>query len=237
MAIRLPYTEPPYLSAKRVSRSFPLGVQEGAREVTALGTISVEAYRGELIALTGPSGSGKSTLLQVLSGLDRPSHGRIVVGGYDFGALSETSLAHVRNQLFGFVFQTPHVLRNRTVKENVALPLTYAQPTKRKLHASRVDTLIDYVGLNQFADRSPNTLSGGELQRLVFARALVLDPQIIFADEPTAALDDVNANHLLSLLSEQSNSGRVVVMASHDPFAIAFADREIKLNKVADALV
>ncbi len=228
----LPSTEAPYLFARRVGKAF----DAGERKILALAPVSLEARKGEFIALTGPSGSGKSTLLNLLSGLERPTTGRVVVGGCDLGRTNDQALAAMRNRQFGFMFQTPHALRGRSVRDNVALPLRYARPDDDEVGQKRVEELLNYVGLDAFAGRLPATLSGGELQRLAFARALVMDPAVIFADEPTASLDDVNANTLLSLLAEQARHGRLVIMATHDPFARAFAFRELRLQKVTDAL-
>lgn len=223
----------PYLIARRAGRVFRIG----DRQVTALSPVSLSVCRGEFVALTGPSGSGKSTLLNLLSGLDRPSTGRVLVGGCDLAVIDDHQLARLRNDQFGFMFQVPHMLRSRSVRDNVMLPYRYATREALRSAAARGEELLEYVGLSAFADRLPATLSGGELQRVAFARALVLDPTIIFADEPTASLDDANANHLLTLFAEQARRGRLVVMATHDPFARSFAHRETRLQKVVDALV
>ncbi len=222
----------PYLVARRVCRAFEIG----GRQIVVLQPINLSVKRGEFVAVTGPSGSGKSTLLNLLSGLDRPTSGRVLVGGVELWSISDASLARIRNAEFGFMFQAPHMLRSRSVRENLSLPIRYARLAAVNAAERRVNELLDYVGLSSFADRSPATLSGGELQRVAFARALLLDPAIIFADEPTAALDDVNSNLLLSLLVDQANQGKVVVMATHDPFARAFAQREVRMHKVTDAL-
>lgn len=226
------FADPPYLVARRVSRVVGIG----GRQMVVLQPTSLSVKRGEFVAVTGPSGSGKSTLLNLLSGLDRPTSGRVLVNGMDLWAANDSALAHIRNAEFGFMFQIPHVLRSRSVRDNLSLPIRYARLAAVDAALKRVDELLDYVGLTSFADRFPATLSGGELQRVAFARALVLDPAIIFADEPTAALDDVNSHLLLSLLVDQASSGKVVLMATHDPFARAFAQREVRMHKVTDAL-
>lgn len=225
-------TSSPTLEAKAVSRVF----QIGNRLLTALPPTSLQAQAGEFIALTGASGSGKSTLLNLLSGLDTPSTGHVSIAGKDLTGLDSHGRASLRNDRFGFIFQTPHLLASRSLRANVALPLRYAPASERHNSAPRVDELLAYVGLSQFSERDPKTLSGGEQQRVVFARALVRDPQIIFADEPTASLDDLNSHQLLELLRLQAAAGKLVIVATHDPLARAFADREVVLSRVTDAL-
>ena len=228
----LRFADAPYLDARRVCRAFSVG----GRQMVVLQPTTLSVKCGEFVAITGPSGSGKSTLLNLLSGLDRPTSGRVLVGGVDLCTANDMDLARIRNAQFGFMFQVPHVLRSRSVLDNLSLPIRYAHAASVETAHQRVDELLNYVGLASFANRYPATLSGGELQRVAFARALVLDPTIIFADEPTAALDDVNSNLLLSLLAEQATRGKIVLMATHDPFARAFAQREVRMHKVTDAL-
>lgn len=221
------------IEGHELSRSFTL---EGSH-VIALRTVSLELKTGELVAITGPSGSGKSTLLNLLSGLDKPSGGEVLFRGALLSELSEPELASLRNTAFGFIFQTPHVLPYKTVRENVALPFHYGSLADGAAMWDRVDGLLGYVGLAELATRYPSTLSGGELQRLVFARALVKDPSVIFADEPTGSLDAENSRRLLTLLREQAQMGKSVMMATHDSAAIQYATRRIDLDKFVDAPV
>jgi putative ABC transport system ATP-binding protein len=191
----------------------------------------VEAVRGEFVAVTGPSGSGKSTLLNLLGGLDKPTGGEVWFRGQRLDLLGETVLARIRNEQFGFIFQTPHIISYKTVMENTALAFHYGG---RGQHATRwrdVNDLLDYVGLGKLAMRYPATLSGGELQRLVFARALVNHPSVIFADEPTGSLDGENSRRLLELLSDQALHGTTVLMATHDAEAIGYSTRRVDLDK------
>lgn len=215
------------LEACSVVRSFP----EGRHQTLALSPVSLLVEPGQFLAVTGPSGSGKSTLLNVLSGLDHPTDGEIRYQGQPFSEMKANEIARLRNQDFGFVFQVPHVLPDRTVFENLALPLQYAPFADRYRGLRRCRSLLEYVGLGDLSERSPNTLSGGELQRLVFARALVNDPKLIFADEPTGSLDTDNSRRLLELLREQVNLGRSVIMVTHDSEAAHYADNELELKK------
>lgn len=215
------------LEARGVARRFA----EGRQEAMALSPVSLRLESGQFLAITGPSASGKSTLLNVLSGLDRPTDGEIWYDGQPLFQMTSNQIARLRNQYFGFVFQVPHVLPDRTVFENLALPLQYTPPADRYRGLQRCRTLLDYVGLSNLCERSPNTLSGGELQRLVFARALVNDPELIFADEPTGSLDADNSQRLLELLREQVNLGRAVIMVTHDSEAALYADAELELKK------
>lgn len=204
---------------------------EGQHQTLALSSVSLCVEPGQFLAVTGPSGSGKSTLLNVLSGLDQPTDGLIRYQGQLLSKMKANAIALLRNQEFGFVFQLPHVLPDRTVFENLVLPLQYAPLSDRAKGEQRCLSLLDYVGLGDMGNRSPNTLSGGELQRLVFARALVNNPSLIFADEPTGSLDLGNSRRLLELLREQVNLGRAVIMVTHDPVAAQFADDELALKK------
>ena len=216
------------LEADSVSRTY---AQSTAR-VNALRPVSLRVEAGEFLAVTGPSGSGKSTLLNLLSGLDTPSGGAVRFDGRTLSSLQEPDLAILRNRSFGFIFQTPHVLPYKTVAENVALPFHYGgRSTDRKQIKRRVESLLEYVGLAAQKDRSPSTLSGGELQRVVFARAMVGEPGVIFADEPTGSLDAENSKRLLELLKEQASLGKMVIMASHDRTAVSYATGHCVLDK------
>ncbi len=217
------------LEAERVSRRFRIG----GRTITALAPVSIRIEQGQFMVITGTSGSGKSTLLHLLSGLDRPTEGRIMYRGRALNELSEAQLASVRNQEFGFIFQTPHLLPDRTVLENVGLPFLYGPPVRQDERNRRCLELLAYVGLKPLAHRFPNTLSGGEMQRVVFARALVREPKVIFADEPTGNLDARHSRNILELLREQTSQGRTVVMVTHDRGAAAYGTHHLLLDKFA----
>jgi ABC-type lipoprotein export system ATPase subunit len=217
------------LEAKNVFRDF----WAGATRVRALALISLAVSQGEFVVVRGPSGSGKSTLLSLLSGMDRPSGGAVYFQGKSLHASSESELAGIRNRHFGFIFQSPHVLHDRTVAENVSLPARYSynQDMKKKEVLERTYQLLDYVGLSALACRFPNTLSGGEMQRVAFARALFCDPEVIFADEPTGSLDGENSRRMLELLLEQCAMNRTVIMITHDEKAMAYGSRLVNLDK------
>jgi len=199
--------------------------------LVALPPISLSIAAGDFIVITGPSGSGKSTLLNILSGLDRPSSGDVEFRGQSLLDLDDAALAALRNTSFGFVFQTPHTLPYRTVFENVMLPFQYGPPTSAANMKSKVIDLLDYVGLRDFAQRYPNTLSVGEQQRLVFARALVREPEVILADEPTGSLDGENSRNILGLLRDQADRNRTILMVTHDEEAMQAGTRHIHVDK------
>lgn len=215
------------VEARSVSRSFP----DGERITPVLAPTSIALEPGAFLAVTGPSGSGKSTLLNLLSGLDQPSEGEVLFQDRPLQRMGARTLAGLRNQSFGFIFQTPHVLSDKTVIENVALPTHYGPALGRRSVLAKCRELLRYVGLDGLEARRPNTLSGGELQRLVFARALVNDPEVIFADEPTGSLDPVQSGRVLDLLRDQAERGRVVVMVTHDQAAARYGNRHLRLEK------
>lgn len=217
----------PLLEAQNVERSFDLGSQS----VQALSRVSLSLQSGEFLLIAGPSGSGKSTLLNLLSGLDRPSRGDVLFRGNSLFEAGEQQRVYLRNSCFGFIFQAPHLLPDKTIIENVGLPFHYGELVNSDEIRERCQELLLYVGLESLANRYPNTLSGGEMQRVVFARALVRKPEVIFADEPTGSLDGDNSNHLLELLREQTEKGRSVVMVSHDERSFSYGTTILRLDK------
>lgn len=221
----------PLLEAENICRFFTAG----RANILALSPFSLQVHSGEFLTITGPSGAGKSTLLNLLSGLDRPSEGTVRFHGTSISSLSDGEVALFRNSHFGFIFQTPHLLPNKTVFENVALPFQYGKTFPATEIRLRCQELLEYVGLEGAASRYPNTLSGGEMQRVVFARALARKPKVIFADEPTGSLDGHNAKRILSLLEAQAAEGCTVIMVSHDKEAICFGTRMIALEKIQSA--
>ncbi|MEM7294679.1 MAG: ABC transporter ATP-binding protein, partial [Pseudomonadota bacterium] len=200
-------------------------------------SLSLSMQAGELLVLTGPSGSGKSTVLNLLSSLDAPTNGEVRFAGQSLSQMTPRELADLRNARFGFVFQLPHTLPHKTVLENVLLPCLYGSPVAYNSARDLALELLDYVGLSAMADHFPSTLSGGELQRVVFARALVREPQVIFADEPTGSLDAENSHRLLGLLREQTEIGKLVVMATHDGEAMKYATRHHSMDKFSRELI
>ncbi|MGW1506162.1 ABC transporter ATP-binding protein [Streptomyces mirabilis] len=194
----------------------------GAGAVTALANVSLTLAPGTFTAVMGPSGSGKSTLLQCAAGLDRPTSGRVFVDGGEMAAGSEAKLTRFRRERIGFVFQHFNLLPMLTVLQNVTLPLRLAG---RKIDRARCRTVLERVGLGDRLDHLPSQLSGGQQQRVAIARALVTEPRVVFADEPTGALDTRSARDVLKLLQESVRSyGQAVVMVTHDPVAASYAD-------------
>jgi putative ABC transport system ATP-binding protein len=201
------------------------GRGEGA--VVALDGISVGLAAGSFTAVMGPSGSGKSTFLNVAAGLDRPSAGNVTLGDTELATLSERRLTVLRRERIGFVFQAFNLLPSLTVAQNISLPLRLDGHRPRR---SAVREVAARVGLEQRLRHRPSQLSGGQQQRVAIARALVTRPEVVFADEPTGALDTRTGHDVLALLREiVDQDGRTVVMVTHDPAAAAWADRVILL--------
>jgi putative ABC transport system ATP-binding protein len=201
------------------------GRGEGA--VVALNGVSVGLPAGSFTAVMGPSGSGKSTFLNVAAGLDRPTAGTVTLGETDLGRLSERRLTILRRERIGFVFQSFNLLPSLTVAQNIALPLRL---DGRRARRSSVGEVAARVGLQNRLRHRPSQLSGGQQQRVAIARALVTRPEVVFADEPTGALDTRTGLEVLALLREVVDEDRhTVVMVTHDPVAAAHADRVILL--------
>ena len=199
----------------------------GGGAVTALREVTADFTPGTFTAVMGPSGSGKSTLLQCAAGLDRPTSGEIRLAGQALGGLSEAKLTRLRRARIGFVFQSFNLLPSLTAELNVALPLRLAG---RKPGRRQVRDALAAVGLENRIRHRPAELSGGQQQRVAIARALVTKPEVIFADEPTGALDSAAGREVLSLLRGLADrEGRTVVMVTHDPAAAAWADRVVFL--------
>jgi putative ABC transport system ATP-binding protein len=201
------------------------GRGEGA--VVALDGVSVRLGAGSFTAVMGPSGSGKSTFLNVAAGLDRPTEGTVLLGDTDLAGLSERQLTILRRDRIGFVFQAFNLLPSLTVAQNIALPLRLGGPRPRR---ATVREVAARVGMENRLGHRPSQLSGGQQQRVAIARALVTRPEVVFADEPTGALDTRTGREVLALLREVvDDDGHTVVMVTHDPVAAAHADRVILL--------
>ena len=201
----------------------------GETQVAALAGLSLDVQRGEFVAVMGPSGSGKSTLLNILAGLERPSGGRVVVDGVDLGSLDEDGLARYRRANVGIVFQAFNLLPRYRVVDNVGFPLLFAgvPVADRQRRAAAV---LDRLGMAQRAGHRPSQLSGGEMQRTAIARALVTDPALLLADEPTGNLDSANGAALLALLDELHARGQTIVLVTHDPTIASHAQRVIQMR-------
>ncbi len=216
----------PAIEAVDVSRTYPLdGVS-----VPALRGVSLTVAAGDYVALVGPSGSGKSTLMHLLGGLDRPTGGRLAIGGRDVTTLSAAELAALRNETIGFVFQAFHLLPRTSAVDNVALPLVYRGLGARQ-RRERAAAMLGRVGLGHRLGHRPNQLSGGEQQRVAIARALVTDPTVLLADEPTGNLDTTTGAAVLELLERlNAESGVALVLVTHDNEVAARARRRIAMR-------
>jgi putative ABC transport system ATP-binding protein len=203
--------------------------RRGGEDVHVLSRLDLTIERGEFLALMGPSGSGKSTLLNLLAGLDRPTSGSIEIDGQRIDQMSKRELARWRSRHVGFVFQFYNLLPVLSAAKNIELPLllTSLSKSQRKSH---VDNALRIVGLEHRAGHTPRTLSGGEQQRVGIARAIVTDPTIILADEPTGDLDRKTGDGILDLLDAlQRDHGKTIVMVTHDPHAASRAGRRLHM--------
>ncbi|OPC84567.1 ABC transporter [Embleya scabrispora] len=209
---------------------------KGTAAVTALSDVTVGISRGSFTAVMGPSGSGKSTFLQCAAGLDRPTSGTVRLGETDLSGLNETGLTELRRERVGFVFQAFNLMPSLTVLENITLPLRLAG---RKADREWLAEIVRRVGLTGRTEHRPAELSGGQQQRVAIARALVTRPEVVFADEPTGALDTVTAKEVLVLLRDTVDTmGQTVVMVTHDPVAASYADEVLFLadGRITDRL-
>jgi putative ABC transport system ATP-binding protein len=201
----------------------------GTQIVKALQTITLNIYKNEYVALMGASGSGKSTLMNILGCLDTPTSGQYFLNGKDVSKLDDNSLAEIRNKEIGFVFQTFNLLPRQTALENVMLPLVYAGFNKTK-RLERAKTVLDDVQLSDRITHKPNELSGGQRQRVAVARALVNNPSIILADEPTGNLDSKTSIEMMGLFEQIHKAGNTVIVVTHEDDIAKHAHRIIKLK-------
>jgi putative ABC transport system ATP-binding protein len=200
----------------------------GSLEVEALHGVSIEVERGEYVAIMGPSGSGKSTLMHILGCLDVPTTGSYHLAGEDVSAMSEAALATVRNRQIGFVFQQFNLLASLSAWRNVELPLCYSG-IGRAERKERAMSALERVGLGDRVDHRPGELSGGQQQRVAVARALVTDPALILADEPTGNLDSHSSADVLGLFAELHDQGRTIVLITHEPDVAHSAQRVVRI--------
>jgi ABC-type lipoprotein export system ATPase subunit len=224
----------PMIALREVQKSF----DDGAVSVPVLRGIDIEVGSGEVVALLGPSGCGKSTLLNILGCLDRPSSGEYELAGRDVSRLTRQEEAWVRLHHIGFVFQSFHLIGHATALENVALPMYYAG-IARKEREARAEAMLTRVGLGDRLEHRPNQLSGGQRQRTAIARACVMRPKLLLADEPTGALDTKSGFEVLSLLTElHAETAMTIVIVTHDAEVAATAGRRIEMRdgKVLDGV-
>jgi putative ABC transport system ATP-binding protein len=217
--------QPPIIELAEVSKTYATG----AAQVQALTGVSLAIGAGEYVAVTGPSGSGKSTLMHILGCLDVPSAGTYRLAGTDVSAMTETELAHVRNQRIGFVFQQFNLLASLPAWRNVELPLCYAG-IGRAQRRDRAMAALERVGLADRVEHRPGELSGGQQQRVAVARALVTDPALILADEPTGNLDSHSTDDMLALLAALHGAGRTIVLITHEASVAAAAQCSVRIR-------
>ncbi len=211
------------IALKEISKVYRMELQQ----VEALRAVSLRIERGEMVAIIGSSGSGKSTLMHILGCLDRPDSGQYLLEGRDVSGLSTNQLAEVRNRRIGFVFQSFNLLPRLTAQENVELPLLYRGQHKAKKQAQAV---LVRMGLSDRMDHRPSQLSGGQNQRVAVARALVTDPAILLADEPTGNLDTATGNEIMTLLKQLNAEGRTIVIVTHEADIAAQCPRKIHMR-------
>jgi putative ABC transport system ATP-binding protein len=200
------------------------------RAISVLQPTDLTVERGEFIAVTGPSGSGKSTLLNLITGIDHPTGGMVIVDGQNFGGLSESKPAHLRGKLVGIVFQFFQLIPTLTALENIVLAMDLVGVIAGRNRRKRAMTLLEQVGVGEHANKLPSKLSGGEQQRVAIARALANDPAVLIADEPTGNLDSVNAANVRAIFAQCAADGRTVIVATHDPRGLEQFDRVIEIS-------
>jgi len=204
---------------------------EGEGQVIALDGINLQIDNGEFVAIMGPSGSGKSTLMNILGCMDRPTEGKYILAGEDVSEYDRTDLAQIRGQFLGFVFQSYNLLPRMTALENVMMPMMYHRE-RRTTSEERLEKAVEVlqkVGLGERIDHLPSELSGGQQQRVAIARALINDPLVIFADEPTGNLDSRSGEELMELLDALHQSGKTIVMVTHDENIARHTERIIHI--------
>ena len=214
-------TREPAIQVKNLYKIFRVGNEK----VRALNGVDLTIYKGEFCAIVGTSGSGKSTMLNMLAGLEKPTKGEVIVAGEHLEKMNENQLVKFRREKVGFIFQSFNLLGTMNAIENVALPLTFRGVDKKIREAKAVE-MLKLVGLSKHMKHRPNEMSGGQQQRVGVARALVLDPEIIFADEPTGNLDSKTSAEVLGLMRKVvTEKNQTMVMVTHDNHLAGFADR------------
>lgn len=220
-----PLKDKPLITIKNIGRKYVIG----SEVIHALKDVSLTINKGEFVALMGPSGSGKSTLMNILGCLDTPTKGEYILNGINVSHMSDNDLAEVRNSEIGFVFQTFNLLPRNTALDNVALPLIYAGVNKEGRQA-RAKKALENVGLGNRTDHRPNELSGGQRQRVAVARALINDPSIILADEPTGNLDTKTSIEIMSLMEDIHAKGNTIILVTHEEDIAMHAHRIVRMR-------
>lgn len=221
----MPNSSQPLISIKNLTKTYVLGEQI----VNALKGVSLDINKGEYVALMGPSGSGKSTLMNIMGCLDSPSQGEYWLNQKEVSKMSDSELSGVRNEEIGFVFQTFNLLNRMTALENVALPLVYSG-VSRKDREERAALVLERVGLQDRMQHKPNELSGGQRQRVAVARALVNNPNLLLADEPTGNLDTKTSHEIMALFEEIHNQGNTIVLVTHEEDIAQHAKSIVRLR-------
>ena len=215
----------PVLQAQNVSKIYDMGTTK----IEALLGVDIEIYKGEFVAIVGKSGSGKSTLMHILGLLDTPTEGEIILNGVNTKGMTEKQLAQVRNNEIGFVFQSFNLLQRTTVLDNVILPLKYSKVPSTEW-VKKAKEMIAIVGLQDRLKNKSNELSGGQKQKVAIARAMVNDPSIILADEPTGNLDSKTGDEIISNFQKLNSQGKTIILVTHDDDLAKIAQRKIVLK-------
>ncbi len=215
----------PLITIKDIGRKYVIG----AEIIHALKSVSLTINKGEFVALMGPSGSGKSTLMNILGCLDTPTKGEYVLNGINVSQMTDSQLAEVRNKEIGFVFQTFNLLPRNTAMDNVGLPLIYAG-VKKQIRIERSRKALESVGLGNRVDHKPNELSGGQRQRVAVARALINNPSIILADEPTGNLDTKTSVEIMGLMEDIHAKGNTIILVTHEEDIARHAHRIVRMR-------
>lgn len=213
------------IEVKEVSKVYKMGKEK----VVALKNVSLKIEKGEFVAIVGPSGSGKSTLMHIVGGLDSPTVGNVFIEGNDISRLKDKQLSKYRNDKIGFVFQAFNLENSQTALENVMMPLIFAGVSKKE-RKERALKALEQVGLKEYVKHKPNEMSGGQRQRVSVARALVNNPEIIFADEPTGNLDSKSGQNIMQLFHEINEKGYTIIMVTHNPLEANKAKRIVNIK-------
>ena len=215
------------IEIKDVCKTYFMG---GGMKQDVLKHVDLSVEEGDFVAIMGPSGAGKSTFMNVLGCLDRPTSGQYFLGGKEVSSMNDNEQAHVRNRMIGFVFQGFNLLMRRTLTDNVALPMIYANDTTKEERRKRAVEKLELVGLKGFTDRYPNQISGGMQQRVAIARALVNSPEMILADEPTGNLDSKTSDEIMLFLQNlNQEQGITIVLVTHEPDIAQYARRLVRI--------
>ena len=215
----------PIIETKKLVKVY----EESKVKVNALRGVDIKVEKGEFMALAGPSGSGKTTLLNLIGGLDNPTSGSVTVAGEDLANLSKSSLSDLRLNHIGFIFQAYNLIPVLTARENVEYVMLL-QGVSEDERLERAEDILNEVGLSEYINVRPNEMSGGQQQRVAVARAIVSNPDVVLADEPTANLDSVTGGQIMDMIGTLNEQGRTVLMVTHDPSVAEFAKRTIVIR-------